>query len=101
MVGGEEVWMVYEITVAGQPGRVGLGAGFYDEQRADHSNGDHDVDSKVVPTGTSTHRRLVVIPDDVPLDTTYELSAEVWTADKIGEGEALDDDSCGEIDVVG
>lgn len=63
---------------------VGLGVGLYDEQRNDHSNGDGDVSSIALQQGRSSLSRPVTIPTNLP-PGQYELDAEIWPANEIGQ----------------
>jgi hypothetical protein len=64
--------------------QVGLGAGLYDEQGTDHSNGDGDVSSITLQQGWNSPSRSVTIPTDLP-PGQYELDAEIWPANEIGQ----------------
>jgi hypothetical protein len=64
--------------------QVGLGAGLYAEQGKDDSNGDGDVDSIVLQQGWSSLSRPVTIPTSLR-PGQYELDAEIWPANEIGQ----------------
>ena len=80
--------------------RVGLGAGLYDEQGTDHSNGDGDVSVFTLKQGQSSPSRPVTIPADLP-SGKYELDAEIWPANKIGQNGVNDiiDTTCANFNV--
>jgi hypothetical protein len=63
---------------------VGLGVGLYDEQGNDSSNGDGDVGSIALQPGLNSPSRLVTIPASLPAGK-YELDAEVWPPNEIGQ----------------
>ena len=69
--------------------QVGLGAGLYDDQGNDHSNGDGDVDNTTLPQGQSSPSRPVVIPANLPAGK-YEITAEIWPANEIGQDNVND-----------
>jgi hypothetical protein len=64
--------------------QVGLGAGLYDEQGNDHSNGDGDISSFTLKQGSGNPSRPVTIPAKLP-PGRYELDAEIWPANQIGQ----------------
>lgn len=64
--------------------QVGLGAGLYDEQGNDHSNGDGDISSFTLKQGSGSPSRPVTIPARLP-PGRYELDAEIWPANQIGQ----------------
>ncbi|MGH3837739.1 MAG: hypothetical protein ACRDSF_18855 [Pseudonocardiaceae bacterium] len=74
---------------------VGLGAGLYDEHGNDHSPGTGDVDNLPVATGFKRVTRPFIVPADLK-PGSYELTAEVWPANKIGSPgvETLADSPC-------
>lgn len=80
--------------------RVALGAGIYDSQGNDHSTGFGDIDNIEAARGRSTKTRPVLIPADLPRGT-YELDAEIWPANKIGQNGTNDitDARCGFLTV--
>lgn len=80
--------------------QVGLGAGLYDEQGNDHSNGDGDVSVFTLKQGQSNPSRPVTIPTNLP-PGKYELDAEIWPANKIGQNGVNDiiDATCANFDV--
>lgn len=80
--------------------QVGLGAGLYDERGNDHSNGDGDVSVFTLKQGESSPSRPVTIPANLP-PGTYELDAEIWPANKIGQNGVNDiiDATCANFNV--
>jgi len=79
---GITVQLTYEIGL-NRPMQAGLGAGLYDNQGNDHSNGYGDIDSVFLPAGNTTKTRPVVIPASLA-PGRYELDAEVWPPNKVG-----------------
>lgn len=77
------VQLTYHID-SSTPRQVGLGAGLYDEQGNDHSNGDGDVSSATIQQGQSSPSRAVIIPANLP-PGKYELDAEIWPPNEIGQ----------------
>lgn len=96
---GVTVQLTYKVysPVARQ---VGLGAGLYDEQGNDHSNGDGDVSVFMLQQGQSNPSRPVTIPTNLP-PGKYELDAEIWPANEIGQNGVNDiiDATCANFDV--
>jgi hypothetical protein len=80
--------------------QVGLGAGVYDEQGNDQSNGDGDVSDTTLQEGQSDPSRPVTIPTGLPAGT-YEIDAEIWPANEIGKNGVNDltDAVCGSFKV--
>lgn len=74
---------------------VGLGAGFYDENGEDYSRGTGDRDTLRLERGHTRVTRPFVVPLDLPAGI-YELDAEIWPANKIGDDgvETLADNPC-------
>lgn len=64
--------------------QAGLGAGLYDAQGNDDSNGDGDVDSIALHQGWNSLSRPVTIPANLQ-PGQYELDAEIWPANEIGQ----------------
>jgi hypothetical protein len=96
---GRTVTLVYNIN-ATQPVKVGLGAGLYDTNGSDYSDGTGDVDEYALGAGRVTASRPFTVPTG--LDSgRYELVAEIWPANQIGaEGvNTLADQPCGYIDI--
>lgn len=91
---GELIGLTYSIDATAAVD-VGLGAGLYDEQGTDHSTGTGDVDNLPVAAGFKRVSRPFKVPADLK-PGSYELTAEVWPANKIGdEGvETLADSHC-------
>jgi hypothetical protein len=69
--------------------QVGLGAGLYDEQGTDRSNGDGDVSDVTLQQGQSSPSRPVAIPANLPAGK-YELDAEIWPPNEIGKNHVND-----------
>jgi hypothetical protein len=96
---GATVQLTYHVDspVARQ---VGLGAGLYDHQDNDHSNGDGDVSSIMIQQGQSSLSRPVTIPANLP-PGKYELDAEIWPANEIGQDNVNDltDTPCASFNV--
>ena len=80
---GMTVQLTYHIH-ASSATTVGLGAGLYDSQGNDHSTGTGDIDSIAIPAGASIESRPVPIPAGLP-PSTYELDAEIWPPNEIGD----------------
>ena len=64
--------------------QVGLGAGLYDEQGNDDSNGNGDIASMSLQEGWNSPSRPVTIPANLA-PGQYELDAEIWPANEIGQ----------------
>lgn len=79
---------------------VGLGAGLYDEDGVDHSRGTGDRDSVGLQRGNNRVTRPFMVPADLPAGT-YELNAEIWPANLIGDDgvETLADSPCGFVTI--
>ncbi|WP_426513155.1 hypothetical protein ACPPVO_22515 [Dactylosporangium sp. McL0621] len=95
---GQTITLTYGFNAAG-PIVVGLGAGLYDTAGGDHANGDGDVDEASLAVGGTVKTRPFTVPPGLT-PGTYELVAEVWPANQIGEGETLAEGACGAL-VVG
>lgn len=79
--------LAFDVTYrvkATRSGLVGLGAGVYDEAGVDYARGDGDVSQHVLPAGDAIINRSVVVADSAPMGR-YEVVAELWPADKIGQ----------------
>lgn len=79
---GELIGLIYNID-APVAVDVGLGAALYDEQGTDHSTGTGDVDALQLPAGSQRLTRQFIVPTGLQ-PGFYELTAEVWPANKIG-----------------
>lgn len=96
---GRTVTLVYNIS-ATKPVKVGLGAGLYDPDGSDYSDGSGDVDEYALGAGRVTASRPFTVPTGLDRGR-YELVAEIWPANNIGaEGvDTLADQPCGYIDI--
>jgi hypothetical protein len=74
--------MTYDFS-SNEKVEVGLGAGLYDGQGADYSDGTGDIDSYLLAAGKSATTRQVDIPGNLQ-PGTYELDAEIWPPNKVG-----------------
>lgn len=89
---GQKIKLTYEIY-APTPVHAGLGAGLYDNAGNDHTNGTGDRDDVPLTVGRQNVTRQIEIPRDLT-GGRYEITAEVWPANRIGSGATLADDSC-------
>lgn len=80
---GLTLQMTYHIS-SSSPVLAGLGAGLYDNQGNDHSNGRYDRNAAPLMAGAHTYTRLVVMPAHLP-PGRYELDAEVWPPNHVGQ----------------
>lgn len=96
---GRRVKLTYDVTSTAEV-NVGLGAGFYDESGVDHARGTGDRDSFRLRSGRTRATRPFVVSRDLPAGM-YELVAEVWPANMIGDAgtETLADGPCGFVTI--
>lgn len=92
---GQTTTATYTIT-SNQSVKVGIGAGVYDSQGNDQSNGDGDIDAYQLVAGTQTVTRDLVLPSSLAAGR-YEIDAEIWPANEIGADgvDTLADAVCG------
>jgi hypothetical protein len=95
---GEQFDLTYVLN-ASRSISVGFGAGFYDNAGNDRSNGDGDIDEKSIPEGISTVNRTFTVPANIPAGS-YELTGEIWPANKIGGNtDTLAESTCATVKV--
>jgi len=80
---GMTIIMTYAMTLS-QRASVGLGAAIYDSSGNDDSTGYGDIDDIQLPQGQVTESRPVPIPSNLP-PGNYEIDAEVWPPNEIGQ----------------
>ncbi len=79
---GETVQLTYTLN-SNEAASVGLGAGIYDNQGTDHSEGFGDLPDFALSAGRSLKSRPVLIPARLPAGQ-YEVTGEIWPANQIG-----------------
>ncbi len=79
---GEQIRLDYSIDT-NLSSEVGLGAGFYDSNRIDHSTGIGDVDRLQLEDGHNSGTRQFVVPANLE-PGFYDLILEIWPSDRIG-----------------
>jgi hypothetical protein len=96
---GKVVTLAYDIK-SDAAVDVGLGAALYDENEVDHARGTGDRDSVHLQRGHNRVTRPFMIPVGLPVGT-YELDAEIWPANKIGDNgvETFADSPCGFVTI--
>jgi hypothetical protein len=83
---GRTIQLTYHFNSA-TARRAGLGAGLYDATGNDHSTGAGDINSYEIAPGRTAKSRPVPVPAKLP-PGRYELDAELWPPNKVGQNGA-------------
>lgn len=95
---GQVAILTYAIEAV-RDGTVALGAGVYDEAGEDQSEGTGDQDRYVARHGRHLVSRPMVVPAGLRAGR-FEIVAELWPPDDIGQGDSIAEANCAVITVT-